>query len=665
MDMKERSFIERIVAILGVLIGTVVWVIRLLFSVLRDLGKKVTQSGSGTAGTERDEGEGTAGGAKSFAADLRTRGESLVEDVASRGQAVMGDTRSKVDELIHRDESGDGGATSNDASGESGAAFSLSDNETPGLSSTQHSDVGGVSLEDDFESGTPTRSTAGEDDEVDGDSNGFMRGIPNLEEPGGDREDLYGSESASMVDDEQPVTDYAGQIMSESDIGLNRGDDGTGLAEGEEILRATADDRGLDADDLATAFDDDDIVGLAGDAGEMPAASRGWQESDDELLADEDVAWMADEIDIENDEAGAAAGMHIVDSPDEPFIDDDAAAQSLGFTEPGSAPAFDTMSGDEAVVDDDLFAADALGNRLGGDAASGDLGPAQSVDDATWDPGSSVPDYDTLGTYAGSGVDTFASDAIAEDMLESDRESGSEESDSGGESGTDTSSVAWASTAGVIDEDLIRPTALTEDQDRGMSAGDAEARTDADDAPGEPGSGREVYDDFSVHGSPSDAVRAPVYNPDDAGLLDVAAETAQGLGEEEGATALSGDDTDARAGTNVATGTDAETRSERPADSVTGTLPGSSSGTGADPGGAGVSGTASTVGGGRRSANVPAGAVRGDRSGVCPADYPIKGNASSHIYHRPTDSSYASTVPEFCFATEEDAKAAGFRARKG
>jgi large subunit ribosomal protein L17 len=73
--------------------------------------------------------------------------------------------------------------------------------------------------------------------------------------------------------------------------------------------------------------------------------------------------------------------------------------------------------------------------------------------------------------------------------------------------------------------------------------------------------------------------------------------------------------------------------------------------------------TTGTTGDTRRPA--PSGSVRGDGSGTCPDGFPIKGNASSKIYHRPTDSSYQSTIPEFCFATEEDAKAAGFRARKG
>lgn len=62
---------------------------------------------------------------------------------------------------------------------------------------------------------------------------------------------------------------------------------------------------------------------------------------------------------------------------------------------------------------------------------------------------------------------------------------------------------------------------------------------------------------------------------------------------------------------------------------------------------------------------VPAGAVKGDGSAMCPADYPIKGNANSRIYHRPEDPSYSRTIAEYCFATEDDAKRAGFRAPKG
>ena len=55
--------------------------------------------------------------------------------------------------------------------------------------------------------------------------------------------------------------------------------------------------------------------------------------------------------------------------------------------------------------------------------------------------------------------------------------------------------------------------------------------------------------------------------------------------------------------------------------------------------------------------------VASEGSAECPESYPIKGNASSRIYHRPGESSYEKTIPEFCFASEEDAVAAGYRPR--
>ncbi|WP_218221153.1 hypothetical protein [Nesterenkonia sp. Act20] len=48
----------------------------------------------------------------------------------------------------------------------------------------------------------------------------------------------------------------------------------------------------------------------------------------------------------------------------------------------------------------------------------------------------------------------------------------------------------------------------------------------------------------------------------------------------------------------------------------------------------------------------------------CPKGYPIKGNASSRIYHVPSGSFYKRTNPEYCFATESAAKAAGYRKSK-
>lgn len=48
----------------------------------------------------------------------------------------------------------------------------------------------------------------------------------------------------------------------------------------------------------------------------------------------------------------------------------------------------------------------------------------------------------------------------------------------------------------------------------------------------------------------------------------------------------------------------------------------------------------------------------------CPASHPIKGNASSMIYHVPGGAFYARTTPEDCFATAADAVAAGYRASR-
>lgn len=49
---------------------------------------------------------------------------------------------------------------------------------------------------------------------------------------------------------------------------------------------------------------------------------------------------------------------------------------------------------------------------------------------------------------------------------------------------------------------------------------------------------------------------------------------------------------------------------------------------------------------------------------VCPPGFPIKGNASSLIYHLPGQSSYEATIPEICFSSEEAAALLGYRPRK-
>ncbi|MGH2548481.1 MAG: hypothetical protein ACRDHN_03780 [Thermomicrobiales bacterium] len=86
----------------------------------------------------------------------------------------------------------------------------------------------------------------------------------------------------------------------------------------------------------------------------------------------------------------------------------------------------------------------------------------------------------------------------------------------------------------------------------------------------------------------------------------------------------------------------------------------SSSSAGTDGGlAANVSGTATEAEAGRN------GYVTMDgHADECPDAYPIKGNASSRIYHRPEESSYLVTIPEICFADVGTAEAMGFRARR-
>ncbi len=59
-----------------------------------------------------------------------------------------------------------------------------------------------------------------------------------------------------------------------------------------------------------------------------------------------------------------------------------------------------------------------------------------------------------------------------------------------------------------------------------------------------------------------------------------------------------------------------------------------------------------------------ANSVPGNNSTTAPDGFPIKGNASSMIYHVPGGHSYDATIAEHYFATEEDAQAAGFRAAR-
>ena len=47
-------------------------------------------------------------------------------------------------------------------------------------------------------------------------------------------------------------------------------------------------------------------------------------------------------------------------------------------------------------------------------------------------------------------------------------------------------------------------------------------------------------------------------------------------------------------------------------------------------------------------------------NGSCPADFPIKGNANSYLYHTPDSPFYHRTNAELCFADEESAQKNGY-----
>ncbi len=64
---------------------------------------------------------------------------------------------------------------------------------------------------------------------------------------------------------------------------------------------------------------------------------------------------------------------------------------------------------------------------------------------------------------------------------------------------------------------------------------------------------------------------------------------------------------------------------------------------------------------GTGGASVPASGRAAPLGTNCPSTHPIKGNASSKIYHLRGDDYYSRTTPEDCFATEADAQGAGYR----
>jgi hypothetical protein len=159
-------------------------------------------------------------------------------------------------------------------------------------------------------------------------------------------------------------------------------------------------------------------------------------------------------------------------------------------------------------------------------------------------------------------------------------------------------------------------------------------------------------------GGVSTGAEDPESDPSLAELQGEARDMVLGTGTGTG----TGTDTDPGAGT----GAGAAGTTDRSPSSVAGDDAGTADGAAGRSAGGASGGT--RRGGSARAAApesfVPRGAVAGGGSPDCPDGYPIKGNASSRIFHEPGGSSYRQTVPEFCFATAEDAENAGYRSTK-
>ena len=219
-------------------------------------------------------------------ADAREKGETLLEDARERGESLIDDVR-------HR---GDAGADEGDNEAHFTAEGITS--EGSGITSTQHEDLGGVSPMGNVAAASLSSMDAVYDER----SAGSMDDDDGASEAGtgaqGDRatSDVYGSESGAMMDEEE--TSYAGQAVSESDIGIDRGDSVSDLADSGEI-------RGFISDE----------IDLSPESGEGPYAATDededgatWVEVEEPNLdqataeAGYDATWVADQVEDEDED---------------------------------------------------------------------------------------------------------------------------------------------------------------------------------------------------------------------------------------------------------------------------------------------------------------------------------------------------------------------------
>lgn|GEM_PF-1526626 len=629
--MKEKTFMDRVVMLLGFLVGVLIWFWGVVFSLIRTLwqtisGESVSDTRTQTTSGADDAHSGFAGattpstpeGDVSLGEEQDDTEPFAIEPDPTAGEdtVVPGLGVSHLDST-YRQHGELGGIPEDQDSGQPATPADTGSSAPQGLSAASDFSYAGTPYDADLtEDGTPLNYQ----DETDRQGDVPLdEGIPNLGEPG-DVEDT-GPELAS---EEVAVEDVEDDVPE---------DYGSG-----DELDSVENDEPWEAE----SPEDDDI----------PAASRGYREygeedtdeDDDDYTADDELEYEASgtggEVDLENDEAPAwdSADFSIVDDPDEPLSADEL-----------DTP-LDVSAGDE----------DALESGPGHLGVSGDF---EQVDETERHPG--VIADQGAGVMSASDTDAEAFPAEDSDSLETGAEP--DNAIPAGEFG-DTGDFGAPDDVVASTEELLDEVGTSQ-----RDEGETSVETDDQQHLGVSGTFDEADETVAMPGQVTDDASSSESGEHSSSGYSAAWSTPAGvLGEwpnqAEGAT---GPDTNA--GQDDSPGTPV---GDYPAQDLSGGDEADLAAAGAGDLGAVTTGdsrvqeSASTVpdtasrthsGGG----DIPSGAIAGDGTASCPAAYPIKGNASSHIYHRPTDSSYAATIPEYCFATEEDAAAAGYRPPRG
>lgn len=603
--MKQRSLSESIVALLGLVFGFVFWVIKLLVSVVQEIVKSVT----GTAKSDSPSGE--TEDAKTSASRLGEKASRIASQGAEKTRAASEDAKHKVEK---------GSANgSSEARGEMDQSATEPDVAPEEMTDGADFDAVGMAARGDVTTSERAQLAEKQHSEI-GD-------VPNGDDVSAEDDVLAGRDTLSIS--REPGSSDAGafsygaapfgaQIDEGADDVLSDGDEmeaeveeaaqiHEGIGNIDEPGGTDATNTYADVNDSGPDMSEDDAYEQAADIGEAPFVTDG-PESQEDIPSASRGLLDADEL-IDEPRSTTGGEVDLVNDEADAFGD---AGMSI-VDSPNDSLSTDAVS--EPITNEPT-----LGLR---DSESPDAPHNDDDEDAS-----------SSGEHLGLSGNFDRADEV--ETIPAEMVDGSAASDAGDQhdqnasSSSSASSAAWATTSGIVDTDLNQP----EDVDTSGAAGAGEnASADAgasarggdidDTLESSFGDGTVVGEESDVasgHGAIDDTFQVPDANTDQDASSSLADSTAA----------------------DQASGSDAVPSSSlQDAD----TQPPKKQRT-------------------RKSDLVPNNAVRGDGSGSCPVDYPIKGNANSRIYHRPADGSYNQTIPEYCFATEEDAQAAGFRPRK-